>query len=325
MLQVAADPSDSSPRVAVIWHKKRPDEDVALTLGGESNLASDAGKYADQTALDIGLFSAAAVKGKRDQAAEDIERLSQQLTEKPDNPAVLRARGMASVNLGRDDQAIQDLTKILEKGPADVQARHFLAVAQARLGNRAAAAEALAEIAKRAGDSSQAAYSRAVVAAILGSDAEAVAALEEAVNGHANDSGFLYDAACAYALIAEQMENRLASREASAPGLNGTGGPVRGLTPTGSPENNAVRQQNNNAAPRTGRRRLSATVTERSVLVRSHRLTIPHSPSASVWVRPQVSESMLDESARRNALAAPAMLQLGEQENAWGILQQTIA
>jgi len=43
--------------------------------------------------------------------------------------------------------------------------------------------------------------------------------------------------------------------------------------------------------------------------------------TASVWVRPQVSQSMLDESARRNALAAVAMLQLGEQDQAWRILQ----
>jgi formylglycine-generating enzyme required for sulfatase activity len=146
--------------------------------------------------------------GKRTAAAAQIDRLTAQLAAAPDDPARLRARGMAAVNLFRDEQAVQDLTKYLEKSPADVLARHAVAVAHARLGQRHAATQAVAEIAKRAPDSSQTAYSRAVVGSIMGSDDDAIAALEQAVKAHAGDESFLYNAACAYALVAEHLEQR---------------------------------------------------------------------------------------------------------------------
>jgi formylglycine-generating enzyme required for sulfatase activity len=145
--------------------------------------------------------------GKRTAAAAQIDRLTAQLAAAPDDPALLRARGMAAVNLCRDEQAVQDLTKYLEKKPADLLARRFVAVAHARLGQRDAATQAVAEIAKIA-NSSETAYSRAVVGSITGSGDDAVAALEQVVKADAGKAYRLYNDACAYALVAEHLEQR---------------------------------------------------------------------------------------------------------------------
>ena len=169
--------------------------------------------------------------GKRFGMAEQIERLTAQLAQKPDDPALLRARGLAAVNLEKDEQAVEDLTKFLEKNPGGVLDRHSLAVAQARLGRKEAATQSLEEITKRAGDSSTAAYSRAVVGAILGQEAESLAALEEAVKAHANDSGFLYDAACAYALVAEHAQPRSPSPPTPLPADGARGEEKKGESP----------------------------------------------------------------------------------------------
>jgi formylglycine-generating enzyme required for sulfatase activity len=232
VLQVATFANDAARHVAVIWRRKRSPDD-SWAIGDAALLTQNAVTNAGRDAPDIAVFRTQPPAGKKQGAAEAIDRITAQLAQKPNDPALLHARGMAAVNLGRDEQAIGDLGKVLERNPGDLLARHFIAVAQARLGQRELATQLLDEIAKRFGDVSHTAYSRAVIGAILGNDEQAVAALEEVVKGHAGDADFLYNAACAYALIAEHLETNLKTSPASG-----------GREPPGAPDRDNDRTDN---------------------------------------------------------------------------------
>jgi hypothetical protein len=433
VLQLVNRAGYAAPSVAVIWRPKRSILDT-WTIGSEGRVAQTAAMFADREAADIAVFRAESRNGKQ-AAAEAIDDLTVQLAQKPDEPMLLRARGMAAVKLASDEQAVEDLTRFLGKSAGDVPAWHSLAVAQARLGNRQAATSSLEEITKRAGDSFQTTYSRSVVRAILGSDTEALAAIEEAVTRHVNDSALLYHAACAYALVAEYLETKipllptpLTASEAREERLKTDGGPqdadraqriaqykeraielleracdfgycdgehmstlsdIESLwlldrfqkvlarlgadrrfaavwtrtttangnaadgsqTATGTPQVESVvchglgaeahlarcrqligagyRIRSLSARPMpTGREAASASAGQTEGIGSNDQAVDSGKDSrsvalvtASTWLRPGVSESVLDESARQNARAAVAMLQLGERDRAWEILQ----
>jgi hypothetical protein len=410
VLQIAREPNDSTSRAAVIWHNKGSAAGVALTLGDSSNLVADAAKYADRIALDIALFSTEAGKPKRDWAAEHIERIDQQLAQSPNNPALLRARGMAAVHLGQDQQAVEDLTKALKKNPADRRGQHFLAVAHARLGHSEAAARALEEVLKLA-DHAYSPYSQAIVQAILGKEQEALAGLEETVKENASDAKILYNAVCAYALIAEHLTPSQKTNDSDRPEVTNSGphdgdrvermrrykeraiellvlacdagyydaelartdpdleslrslagfqrvldrlgagqryAAIWAVTPaaTGGPSGGGVvhatdRAPHSDTSPRTDAVLLESAqshgldvqahlnrcreLIEAGYGIQSLAVRPGEHPSslvaASTWLGPAVT--LLDDSARRNALAAIAMLQLGEQDQAWRILQHS--
>jgi hypothetical protein len=410
LLQVATHPIDSEWRIAVIWQKKDGRREVAATLGGESNLLADAGKYADRTALDVGVCFAGAIRGKRDQAREDRDRITQNATPKAESPESLMERGLIALNLGEDERAVEMLTKVSAAWPAP----WYLAIAQARLGNVSAASQAIVDVGKFNPSASWACL--AVVVGILGKDAEGFAKLEREIRD-ATDGWSPYFAACAYALVAEHMEARsgdekkhgltdaeradrvaeykrravaLLNRACDAGfsdetqlrtdwsfeslrGLEGFQavaarlGPGRRYTAiwsglaaspvVGADNANVLADKRGAAAPRMEsieihgfdvraqlgacRELISSGFRLQSLSVVSHPLPLPPLPAAneiagtnvpeglghealfaaSVWARPQDWESKLDDSARRNGVAAVAMVQLGVQHKACQILQ----
>jgi formylglycine-generating enzyme required for sulfatase activity/Flp pilus assembly protein TadD len=404
VLQGSLEPENHELRFAVIWRAKGAAEDVAVARGDEGDLEQGAANYSNRAALDIAAYQAPPPKNKRDLAEESLDRLDQQLVQKPDDPSLLMARGMAAVGARRDQQAIADLTKALEKNPRDVTGRRHLAIAYARLKDSDAVERELAEIGKLAGNTSTAAYSRAVILSALGKADEGLAELEQAVRTHATDHSYLLDAARAYALAAEDLEQTtpqtaaigaeatarvaryqgraiellrlacdagysdgerlrldyaleslrpiagfqailarlgagrryaaiwLGSKQTSPGDLNDVAANSVAAQPRESVESHGLDIQTHLARCKelaaAGYRPqslavLSETVTDAAASVNPRALETgvdEAASTASVWVRPHLSESALDESARRNALAAIGLLELGEREEAWRVL-----
>ena len=144
----------------------------------------------------------------KERSTQQLAQAQKKLQAKADDPDARLERARARVGLGRDDDAIEDLSWYLTKFPDHASALQLRAIVYARLGRAKEAADDLARFTKVSDSASQKVYTDAVVAANLGQDEAGMKRLEAAVATRLKDKEFLYDAACAFAIAAAVFEPR---------------------------------------------------------------------------------------------------------------------
>ena len=118
-----------------------------------------------------------------------MAQAQKQLQAKADDPDARLARGRAYVGLGRNEDALEELSWYLTKFPDHVSALQSRAIVYARLGKAKEAADDLAHFTKVNDSASQRAYTDAVVAANLGQDEPGIKRLEASLGQAAQRQG----------------------------------------------------------------------------------------------------------------------------------------
>lgn len=200
--------SDGVLRFSFIRRKPAAQElaqELAETQGSiAQTLAAFAAQAASQQPVDVSLSSTPAPVSAQTFYTQLLAQADQELAANAQDAQAQVRRAIARWGLRQDALAVEDLTLILGANAQDATALQYRAVAHARLGNAAAAAADVAAQARLVSDPSQAAYLDCIVAAWQG-DVAGLDRLRAALANHQQESGWLYNAACALAISSQAL------------------------------------------------------------------------------------------------------------------------
>lgn len=159
-------------------------------------------EYYDKIHWDLDLCAAPQVATTEERNQKEWAEADEKLASKPDDLAARYSRGKASYYLQDDEQALEDLTFVIDnsKNPTFTGGYQYRSVVYARLEKAEEAKNDLQKFMEISQSEQTKAYLGAIVSAYLGEETEAIKRLESFVEQHQDDDGALYDAACAYSI-----------------------------------------------------------------------------------------------------------------------------
>lgn len=320
-------------------------------------------EYFDRVAWDLDVNNAPLIATTEERYQKEWSEADEKLASKPDDLAVRYSRGQASYYLQDDEQALKDLTFVIDntKNPNFTGGYQYRSVVYARLGKVEEAKKDLQKFTEISESEQTKAYLGAIVSAYLGEETEAIKRLESFVEQHQDDDGALYDAACAYSICssvyqetdpaksknyAERAVNLV--KQAVAKGYQNYShmqtdsdlDPIRKhgefveLMQKGQLDHRFAAVWNISSDFESleshGLSPAEHLVKCRELESSGYRMVSVGATSVkgkilttSVWHRPLVPEVAKETLARRQANAAVAPLKMGKAENVWPLLKQS--
>jgi formylglycine-generating enzyme required for sulfatase activity/tetratricopeptide (TPR) repeat protein len=166
--------------------------------------------------VDVRLAQAPAPPSTRERYTMQLAEAKKALATKPDDLNSRAQRAEALFQLGRDQDALSDLDRLIEKAPRYAQAYQWRALIRARRGQRSEAGKDMAQFVNLDPSPGSHAYLETLVV-VYGGEIEAGARhLESTLAQHREDADFLYYAACAYALAAQAVQRQTLARLSGA-------------------------------------------------------------------------------------------------------------
>ncbi len=171
----------------------------------------------DKTLTDVSVSGSEHAQPTRERAAVGLETAMTDLKGKPDDLKARLDRAIAHFRLGEYQQAIDDLSAVIEKkAPEAVIAYQYRAIAHARLRHKHDAKVDLGSFRKGDAAERKKLYLAVIVAAELGEGTdEAFEKLEADLKSRPQDIGLHYDASCAYALASQAVARKEEARSSS--------------------------------------------------------------------------------------------------------------
>jgi formylglycine-generating enzyme required for sulfatase activity len=214
---------DGKRRFSAVWGKRpvNPAWQNLLTALEREYLTRSSGEKVRQ---DVCLYPADPPRTPRQRRLDELAQAEKDLKARPGNNDLLARRGYALFRLGRDAEALRDLSEVIKKAtnPRYYYGHLYRARVHARQGRGREALLDLMAVQKRGAPLAKVLFADLVVMAHLGLEQQGLQRLEAAIPRRRDDPSFLYDAACAYAQAAEVLPARQAARVAgfvAAPGL----------------------------------------------------------------------------------------------------------
>ena len=308
--------------------------------------------------LDVRVSPAPPGGTKPGQLTATLARAQKAVAARPKDGAARMRRARAFFDLGRDREAIEDLTWLVERGTRTVDLFRYRAQAYARTGQAEKARADAAWLQRDNVPQWARAYLDAVVSVYLGEAREAFQRLEKDLADTADDTRLIYVAACVYAVAARRDPGKTAYASRALELLDRA--LVKGFTDftdlDKTPDLDALRQD-----PRFGRllarhnldqhyaavwddnggfqSREAHGQTPEEILHRALRLAEQgYRPAAvsvmapagdrrltaaTVWHRPVIPAAARDALARRQANAAVGLWRLGQAEQVRPLLKHS--
>jgi serine/threonine protein kinase/formylglycine-generating enzyme required for sulfatase activity len=203
--------SDGRPKYCGVWG--RP---PGAAITGEAyqnqfqgNFGQRIANLGDQLVTDIVVSGAGNPQAIRERVLADLVNADKKLKTKPDDLDARFSRAMASLRLGENQKALDDLQFVIGKSPESIAAKQYRVIALARLGKKLDTQTELAKFEREEVSEGTKFSLPAVVAAELGEGADkAEDALELAIKKQPEDAVLRYDAAGAFSLASRAVSRR---------------------------------------------------------------------------------------------------------------------
>ena len=164
--------------------------------------------YLDKIIWDIDASNASIMQTTKERYEQILVQAEAMQRTNPTDKSSRFLRGKAHFYLGQDQQAVEDMSILIEKVPQFAMMYQYRAVLYARMGQTEEAKQDLGKFQELSKSAKVKMYLDAIVSAYVGDDVEGMKRLETFIAENEDDSGSLYNAACAYSIASETFKDK---------------------------------------------------------------------------------------------------------------------